>query len=680
MYSEFGAIELGRQALNAQRRAIDVTGHNITNANTEGYARQKIVMSPQEPMTLAMSAAQPWHGQVGRGVTVEAIESMRDNLIDAKLHSEYQNLSYWETLKMQLEQIENIMNEPGDSNLRSAMEKFFEALHDLSLDPQSESSRNLVIERGEYLTKAFQRSYNHLYQLASDINTTVSMEIDEINSIAEQIAKLNKEIKLFEVTTQDNANDMIDRRNLLVEKLANKLNIEVIHHADHQISIIVGDNLLVAKDKVQKLTYKINGANRGFYDIQWEGADPLSSNTDVATVRVEPGAKNADYGLLVKQVAKTQILRSSQGVSNPYESLESQLGVTDGSVTINGKVIYIKARECSLSDLVRVINESGAGVRARMVEDSGTYYLELETLYTGESQHINLGRSADSSNLFYDTGGNGLQMLSGYDAQNDGVYQVGVETQASQDAIYELNGVYKKSSINEISDIKGVTIYINGTGSAKLKIKPVITNSKLQALLEVRDKTINRLLNKFDTLVYEFATKFNSIHFQGFGLNGEFQNAFFSGAEGEINHPEKNWASNISLTDIVAESSDAIAAASGEIRDGEVIPQIKSVANNENVLKLIGLQTQPVVNNKTVEDYFASLVSDVGTQAESTETALERQKIIVNDLEKTRQEKIGVSLDEEMTNLIQYQRAFQAAARFISVINEMLDQLLKMGA
>jgi flagellar hook-associated protein FlgK len=681
MYSEFGAFEIGRQALNATRRAIDITGHNITNANTEGYSRQKPVMTPTEPMTLAMSSSQPWRGQVGTGARMAYVESMRDKFLDTKIMDENQNMGYWDQMKLTLEHVQDLLNEPGDTNLRTSLDDFYESLQDLAQEPDSEAARQLVVERGRVLTDTFKRTYNQVYQTMTDLNTQIKMDVDEVNTLSAQIADLNKQIKHFEVTTGENANDLIDKRSVLLEKLSKKINISTIYHDDHQVSVLVNDRLLVNKDSTRKLKVEVNDENNGFYDVRWEDSDPWSSNTDAVTVKVMPGAQNMDHKVLVKQVATNQVLQATQGTSEPNKSLQDTLGVTDGSVTINGTQIYIDADSMNMYDLAQVINAKVSDVHAEVVEDSGTYYLKMQTKDTGSSQKITLGHESDTSNLFYDLAGNGMQLINGYDANGDGIYNVGVETQASQDAVFTVDGVLYQNSTNEIDNvISDVILHLNGVGSSDLKIKPVVYNGSMMAKMTLRDKLLNDYTDKMDKLAYQLAVGFNKVHADGFGLNGEKNNPFFADYfAGVLNHAEKGWASKLDVLDKIKLSPDAVAASGGEFKAGDKIPSQISQGNNENVLKLIDTRDNIKVDGKTITDYFASLTGNIAVEGENAKHFQTRQEKVNDELEKSRKQVMGVSLDEEMTNLMQYQRTFQAAARYINSLDQMLEVILGLG-
>ncbi|MCK5687201.1 flagellar hook-associated protein FlgK [bacterium] len=694
MFSEFGAIEIGRQALNAQRRALDVTGHNITNVNTEGYSKQRVVMEPQSPMTLAMTASSPWKGQVGTGVTIATIESLRDNFIDNQIIDENQDLGYYDELSFVLEHIQDIMNEPEDSNLRTALDNFYVSLNDLSQEPEGEAARKLVLENGRYLADTFRRNYDHLSTVADNLDVQIKMEVNEINSIATQIADLNKEIRLFEVTVGDHANDMIDRRSLLIDRLSKKINVQVINHEDSQVSILVNDRLLVSKDSTRRLTYETNDNNRGYNDVRWEDSDPWSSNTDVASVKVYPGAQSMDHWLRVNQIATNQVLESVTpalpavpppgGTVTPYLPISGSMGVTSGSITINGETIYIDADKMNLEDVVSAINIQVKDVNAEMVETGGIFSLKLSTPETGVSQHIDLGHISDSSNLLFDAANplNGFQMITGYDATENGIYGVGVETLASQDAMFQLDGINHTSTINEIEGVlSNVTLFLKGTdpinNTTQLKIKPVVYNGSLMAKMELRDRTLDELISDIDDLAYGFATEFNKVHAEGFGLNGERTTPFFEHRiSTELNNASKDWGQYLRVDERIQLDTDAIAASAGEFKPGGLIPELVSVGNNEGAIALIDTKDSVKINGKTISDFFSSMVGDIGVESLNAHTSLERQELVSDQLEKTRMGKMGVSLDEEMTNMMQFQRAFQAAAKFISTIDEMIDILI----
>ncbi|MFQ6039334.1 MAG: flagellar hook-associated protein FlgK [Candidatus Poribacteria bacterium] len=231
-------LNMGRGALQAQQSALQVIGNNIANVNTPGYCRQKVNLKTGLPQTDPI-------GQISSGVTVESASRARDVLLNRILRRETQNLGHYETLKNSLEQIESIFNEPSETGLSSLMSQFFNAWEDLANNPEHLSARMALRERGTALAKAINETHFRLSQLQEDIGETLKGKIEEVNNIAQQIANLNQQIKTTEASKKI-ANELRDRRDLLVDQLSSFVDIDVLETEDGTLTINAGQKNLVS--------------------------------------------------------------------------------------------------------------------------------------------------------------------------------------------------------------------------------------------------------------------------------------------------------------------------------------------------------------------------------------------------------------------------------------------------
>ncbi|MFZ5640022.1 MAG: FlgK family flagellar hook-associated protein, partial [Bacillota bacterium] len=168
MRSAFFGLEMGRRALFTQQRALDVTGHNIANANTEGYTRQIADMSASLPYTVPAFNSPVTPLQVGTGVDITAIRRVRESFLDSQIRNETTNLGYWESKRDALKKIEVILREPSDNGLRTVMDQFWSSMQELSKNPESEGVRALVRETGITLANTFNQLSKQLTDLQTD--------------------------------------------------------------------------------------------------------------------------------------------------------------------------------------------------------------------------------------------------------------------------------------------------------------------------------------------------------------------------------------------------------------------------------------------------------------------------------------------------------------------------------
>lgn len=239
MRSSFFGLELGRRAIQTQQRALDVTGHNIANANTEGYTRQIADMSASLPYTVPAFNSPMTPLQVGTGVDITAIRRIREGFLDYQIRNETNTLGYWESKRDALEKIEVILREPSDSGLRSVMDQYWSSMQELSKNPESEGIRALVRETGITLANTFNQLSQQLTDLQNDADTSVSIKVSEANNYASQINALNQQISVLQAAGQ-NANDLRDKRDLLLDQLSRLMDIVYTEDTAGVVSVTVG--------------------------------------------------------------------------------------------------------------------------------------------------------------------------------------------------------------------------------------------------------------------------------------------------------------------------------------------------------------------------------------------------------------------------------------------------------
>lgn len=263
MRSTFFGLEMGRRALFTEQRALDITGHNIANANTEGYTRQVADMTATLPYTVPAFNSPVTPMQVGTGVEISQIKRIREGFLDTQIRKETTTLGYWESKQYALKKIEVILREPSDNGLRTVMDKFWGSMQELSKNPESEGVRALVRETGVTLANTFNQLSKQLTDLKTDADTSIGIKVGEANNYASQINALNKEISVLQAAGQ-NANDLRDKRDLLIEKLSKLMNITYSEDAAGIVTVTVGGvNYVDATTAVTGIINTINKTGLG---------------------------------------------------------------------------------------------------------------------------------------------------------------------------------------------------------------------------------------------------------------------------------------------------------------------------------------------------------------------------------------------------------------------------------
>ncbi|GIP40984.1 flagellar hook-associated protein FlgK [Paenibacillus sp. J31TS4] len=249
MRSTFSGIELSKRSLFAQQAALATTGHNIANANTKGYSRQTVNMTAARPLEAVGLTRSTAAGQMGQGVEIQSIARIRQQFLDDQFYGENQNLGDWSIKHDTLDKLEAIVNEPSDTGLTKVMENFWNAWQTVSKDPENLTSRSALKESALAMTDAFNNISKQLTELTKDLTSNLDIKAKEVASYLDQIAGLNQEIYRVE-GLGNNANDLRDQRDLLVDNLSKIVNITVTEE-DRGYTIKLGTVDLVQGREVQ---------------------------------------------------------------------------------------------------------------------------------------------------------------------------------------------------------------------------------------------------------------------------------------------------------------------------------------------------------------------------------------------------------------------------------------------
>ena len=237
-------LQTALSGLLAEQQALDVAGQNIANANTEGYSRERVVMETGPDIAIPSISAITGEGaQLGTGVTIETYTRIRNSYLDAQYRTQNSAASGATTQAEELEQAESAFNEPSSAGISTQLSNFWSAWNSLSQDPTSEAAKEGVVAAGQRLANAF----NELSAQLQTISTQATQQYEartgpngEVADYARQIAQLNEQIKQAEQAGQP-PNDMLDRRDLLIDKLSALANVTVTTEPDGTDTIGFGD-------------------------------------------------------------------------------------------------------------------------------------------------------------------------------------------------------------------------------------------------------------------------------------------------------------------------------------------------------------------------------------------------------------------------------------------------------
>ncbi len=268
--STFTVFEIGKSALLAARRTMDVTSHNVANAATPGYSRQNVILEPLIQREAQIS---------GVGVRAVQILRARDAFIDAVLRNETAKKSAFSVEKDVMDNIQVIAAEPSDNSIRSAIEAFWASWQELSVEPTSVSARASVMERGRSVVDMFRHMNGQLTSLAVDIESNIAANVTRVNALSERVVSLNAEIARA-VARQDPVGDLLDRRDLMLDEISEITGATVSRLDDRTMYVKVSIDGFPVVDGVNSFKLQV-GYPSGVTEFRWvdSAGNPQAINT-----------------------------------------------------------------------------------------------------------------------------------------------------------------------------------------------------------------------------------------------------------------------------------------------------------------------------------------------------------------------------------------------------------------
>jgi flagellar hook-associated protein 1 FlgK len=616
-------LEIGKRGVQAHQQALHVTGHNIDNARTEGYSRQRLEMKAFDPIYLPGLNREETPGQIGQGVTVERIERMRDQLLDKRIVAQASSEGYWNARDPYVRMMENIYLEPGDNSVRSKMDSFWDAWQELSMFPADSAPRAAVIERGKTLIDGIHNRYHGLKGLQEQVDSDIQLTVGRVNEITRQIAALNGDIVRIKAMG-DNPNDLMDRRDLLVDRLSSIIDI-TIDSRDPDEFMVHTSGLVIVQGKIGRQFELRKGIDdEGYSHIFWQ---------DTA-----------------------QEIRFSRG------SLGALLELRDE--TINTEIRTLDNMTMNFVDLVNEVHRKGYGLNKTTGLDFFSEYPFVANI-----------------NGNYDRSGNG-EFDSSYIYRINGQNVLEANAQSGFEGVITLSGpngdirvpYYSTDTVAEIIS------RINNAGAE------VVARLDRDGRLSLKGTPAQPIDGVHENPDFVIRHVEDSGHF----LTGY---AGLLGQDGVFDWGTADAIAN--LRDGTAYSVAPIAHPSGWIEvNPALIKDTTSVAsgfgfngnaanpgNGEAAAAIAAIRNNPVMVGQfaTFDDYFADSVGRMGLLGEQSERALATENATMKQLNEMRQSISGVNIDEELANMIRYQHGYNAAARFVSTVNSMLDVLMRLG-
>ena len=595
----FDTFNISKRGLNVQQSNINTSSHNIANANTVGYSRQRSVIETTRPFGGASRFDTCTVGQVGTGAEVTAIQRVRDTFLDYQVRNKTTESGTLNIKYQYLYQTESILNDSSDSGIQNALNEFFDAFQEISKAPEKTSNKDVAISQAAALADMINSKYTQLEQKKSDAQKLLGQNVQEINDILDSINSLNKQISSVAAVGMT-PNDLMDKRDNLLDELSSKFGINVDRDKYETINVtasesgvsIDGVNKLVASspnDEYLRFSYISDVKKTGDGELELT-YNKLGNDKDPVTIKVKCD-KGKEQETIDSLLETRVVLTDSKG----------NITKTDGTA--------VDATGISIDDLKKVMVNSGNGIRSGEIAGNQSAQESIQNAMDDlDKLAISLAYTANAIQTGSLDGTGGLKYSDGTSAELIFVVKDGTTDDGINAKNISLNSAIKNDSSKlicgeDIADIKG-----DKAGTRALAIANL--SSKLK------------------------------IDYTAFEIDGITRDKFFNG--------------NVGSGDSKEYSGTGI--------------KFKDTAINQD------LTTDK--EGSTIKDYYIKITSNLGIDVKA---AKENLTTVASELESYEEQRLsvsGVSLDEEMTDLITFQHAYQANAKMINTIDQLLDVVI----
>lgn len=248
MHSTFMGLETSKRGLHTQQSALYTTGHNISNANTLGYSRQRVNMQATSGFPGVGLNTPTMPGFLGTGVEAGSIQRIRDGFVDQQYRGESNKLGYWESRTKAISQMEDVLAEPSTYGLQQSLSDFWQSLQTLATSPENGGARAVVVERGVAVADSFNYINKSLTEIQTNLGKEIGVSTKNINSILKQIGELNKQISEVEPNGYM-PNDLYDARDNLLDQLSTLVPIEVSYEKSGGRALDIAEGTVTVKIK-----------------------------------------------------------------------------------------------------------------------------------------------------------------------------------------------------------------------------------------------------------------------------------------------------------------------------------------------------------------------------------------------------------------------------------------------
>jgi len=615
--SLFGDLSVGTSGLKVSQYGLNVVAHNLANVETEGYVRQQTVFDTAGVNKIGGNGLSSF--QVGLGVDPQTVRQVRDFFLDKAYRNEIGRESYYDAQSAAVDEIEQLFGELQGVAFQSTMTDLWVSMQELAKDPDNRVTQATFIESGVSFIERAADIYKELNSYQHDLNAQIKDKIDRINEIGGQVHELNIKIAKYEADGREHANDLRDERNNLLDELSGMVKTDYMELENGMVTISLEDTVFLNESRCFPMGAMTVAEYRDVHNIN----DPLDEGADLLmAVWPHLGGKDVfDWSEV------------------PSATANSDIGGLKGAIQARGDKIG------------KYIDIPIEPVRADYTDDAS--YEAAVDKYKADTKEYNLTTEAS---IVRRTQSQFDQLVHGIVTTINDVLCPNIDA--------DLGG--KQATAVTFAD--GTTRTV--PAGVKLKIfdeknAPIGQDKDATAGTEVfKRKTYDRYEAKQDvTVTLDDGSTVTLTGVQIYNWEDPGNNySLYTLGETEINHA---LISNKSKLPILSPD-----------RTGDF--DIKMVQNLMQKWQdpFATLSPNTLTMNNFM-NYYIQFTGAIATKGDEYSTLADNQRAMVESIEDKRTGLHGVSSDEELTNLIKFQHAYNASARYINVIDQMLEHVIE---
>ena len=607
MPSQFFGLSIASSGIRAANAALNTTANNIANTHTDGYSRQQVTQEAADALRLFTT-----YGCAGAGVDTVAIERVRDEFYDLRFRNNNSTLGEYDIKKYYTQSIEDYLDDDGDTGFEAIFDEFMRALQDVKNNPSLRDYKAAFIASTQKLAEYFNTTAGNLQALQKDVNEEIKLRVERINSITSEIATMNKQINVVEMTGT-RANQLRDKRDLLLDELSEIVDIKTEEYpitdpydperetgGTRFIVSIAGNQPIVDGGDYHKLECRSRADNEkvnqsdadGLYDIYWDNGNDFNLN-------------NASMGGSLKGLVAMRDGNNNKAFQGIVQA------VTKGQF---GTEVTVKASRDFLSDMNKC-----------NLSDTGGSVVIGNTLYYYQSWEYN---------------------------ENDGTFKF-IMDDAKCDSMVTAGKIGREVEIGVDINYQGIPYYLSQMNefvrSFAAKVNEIFTsgydkNDNLGAMFFMARKPVAG----------------NSI------LDSQYEMGDFQDADGYY----EMTAFNIEINDKLVADPDLLGTKSVSNNGVEENGKL------EELVETLRDKTKFSFRNATVEEFLQTILSDVALNSRNAKDFYDTYYGIAVTIENQRMSISSVDEDEEAVNMVKFQNSFTLSSKMVQTLTEIYDRLI----